>query len=115
MVLINSMNADTIEYGEWITGQRNEGVITSTRTLVVKIASTIQGITLAAVLGMTGYVPGAEQAAGTLGIFHFVVSMLTGLVMFAGVIPMFFYDLTEEKHAQITAELVARKAAQNNE
>ena len=50
MVLINSMNADTIEYGEWITGQRNEGVITSTRTLVVKIASTIQGITLATVL-----------------------------------------------------------------
>ena len=110
MVLINSMNADTIEYGEWITGQRNEGVITSTRTLVVKIASTIQGITLAAVLGMTGYVPGAEQAASTLGAFHFVVSMLTGIVMFAGVIPMFFYDLTEEKHAQITAELAARKA-----
>lgn len=109
MVLINSMNADTIEYGEWITGQRNEGVITSTRTLVVKIASTIQGITLAAVLGMTGYVPGAEQAASTLGAFHFVVSMLTGIVMFAGVIPMFFYDLTEEKHAQITAELAARK------
>ena len=50
MVLINSMNTDTIEYGEWITGQRNEGVITSIRTLVVKIASTIQGITLATVL-----------------------------------------------------------------
>jgi hypothetical protein len=40
----------------------------------------------------------------------FNYNMLTGIVMFAGVIPMFFYDLTEEKHAQITAELAARKA-----
>lgn len=112
MVCINSMNADTIEYGEWKTGQRNEGVITSTRTLVVKIASTIQGITLAAILGFTGYAPGATQAASTLNSFHFVVSLLTGLVMFMGVIPMFFYDLTEEKHAEIMKELANRKEQQ---
>ena len=30
---------------------------------------------------MTGYVPGAEQAASALGDFYFVVSMLTGIAM----------------------------------
>ena len=31
--------------------------------------------------------------------------------MLVGVVPMFFYKLTEEKHAQIMEELAARKAA----
>ena len=30
MVCVNAMMMDTIEYGEWKTGQRNEAMITST-------------------------------------------------------------------------------------
>ncbi|MEG1366956.1 MAG: glycoside-pentoside-hexuronide (GPH):cation symporter, partial [Oscillospiraceae bacterium] len=37
MVILMSMNADTIEYAEWKTGQRNEGVISSTQTFVAKL------------------------------------------------------------------------------
>lgn len=68
------MTADTIEYGEWMTGQRNEGVITSTRTLITKAASALVGVAVAAVLTMTGYVPNVAQSAQTMGAFHFVVS-----------------------------------------
>ena len=36
MVCVNAMMMDTIEYGEWKTGQRNEAMITSTRCFVTK-------------------------------------------------------------------------------
>lgn len=110
MVIITSMTADTIEYGEWKTGQRNEGVITSTRTLITKAASALVGVAVAMVLTMTGYVPNAVQTASTMGAFHFVVSMLPGILMMIGVLPMFFYDLTEKRHAEIMAELEERRA-----
>lgn len=108
-VVISSMTADTIEYGEWKTGQRNEGVITSTRTLITKIASALVGVAVAIVLTMTGYVPNVEQTASTMNAFHFVVALLPGIVMMIGAIPMFFYPLTEKRHAEIVEELKERK------
>ena len=113
-VVISSMTADTIEYGEWKTGQRNEGVITSTRTLITKIASALVGVAVAVVLSMTGYVPNVEQTEHTMNAFHFVVSFLPGIVMMIGAIPMFFYTLTEERHAKIVAELKERRAEKEN-
>ena len=62
------------------------------------------------VLTMTGYVPNVAQSAQTMGAFHFVVSFLPGIVMMIGAIPMFFYSLTEERHAQIMEELKERRA-----
>lgn len=111
-VVINAMTADTTEYGEWMTGQRNEGIITSTRTLISKVASALVGVVTAVVLTAAQYnSTAAVQSAYTMGAFHMVVSLLPGVVMFIGVIPMFFYSLTEERHAQIVAEISARRAA----
>lgn len=114
-VVITSMTADTIEYGEWRTGQRNEGVITSTRTLITKIASALVGVGVAVVLTMTGYVPNAVQTVQTKSAFHFVVSLLPGIVMLIGAIPMAFYGLTEETHAKIMDELKERKEKKEKE
>ncbi len=110
-VMISSMTADAIEYGEWKTGQRNDGIITSTRTLSTKIASALVGMAVAVVLTATGYVPNQAQSPETLNAFHFVVSFLPGIVMMIGAIPMFFNTLTEERHAEIVAEINARRAA----
>lgn len=111
-VLLTSMTADTIEYAEWKTGQRNEGIITSTRTLITSTASALVGMGVAVVLTMTGYVPNAEQTIQTQEAFHFVISFLPGIVMMLGVIPMFFYPLTEKKYMQIVTELKARHELQ---
>lgn len=112
-VIINAMTADTTEYGEWKTGQRNEGIITSTRTLITKIASALVGAITGVVLIAAQYnsAPDAVQTDFTMNAFHVVVSLLPGIVMFIGIIPMFFYPLTEERHAQIVEEIKARRAA----
>ena len=111
-VMLSSMTADTIEYGEWKTGQRNEGIITSTRTLITKIASALVGVAVAVVLTMTGYVPNVEQSESTMHAFHFVISFLPGIVMMIGAVPIFFYSLTESKHLEIMEELKKRRESE---
>lgn len=110
IVCVNAMMADTIEYGEWKTGQRNEAMITSTRCFVTKCVMAISGMVVAVTIGVTGYVPGVEQSANVLNAFHGMYSLGTAAVVILGVIPMFFYKLTEKRHAEIMEELAARKA-----
>ena len=112
-VAVNTMMLDTIEYGEWKTGQRNEGLITATRCFLVKFVFAFVGVIVAAVIGVTGYTPGVEQSLATLNSFHFWETLGCALSMIIAVIPLFFYNLTEKRHAEIMAELAARKAAKS--
>lgn len=113
IVAVNAMMMDTIEYGEWKTGQRNEGLITATRCFVSKLVMAFVGIVVAAVIGLTGYVPLAEQTADTLNSFHLVYSVGCAACMIVAIIPLMFYTLTDKRHAEIIAELAERKAAEN--
>ena len=73
MVCVNAIMMDTIEYGEWKTGQRNEAMITSTRCFVTKCVMAVAGIAVAAVIGLTGYIPQETvQPVNVLNSFHFV-------------------------------------------
>lgn len=110
MVAVMAMMADTIEYGEWKTGQRNEGMITSTRCFVTKLVMAVSGVVVAFVMGIFGYNPGGEQTMEMLNAIHTMMTVACAGTMLIGVIPMFFYNLTEKKHAEIMAELAARKA-----
>lgn len=114
-VCVNAMMADTMEYGEWKTGQRNEGVITATRCFITKIVMAVSGIFTAFVIGFTGYAPGIAQAANTLDAFHFCKTMLCAGIMLVSFIPMAFYNLSEKRHAEIVAELAERKVAKGNQ
>lgn len=110
IVCINAMLADTIEYGEWKTGQRNEAMITSTRCFVTKCVSALSGLIVILVIAITGMVPqAAEQAPAVLNSFHLLYTLGSACVMILAVIPMIFYKLTEKRHAEIMAELAARK------
>ena len=116
MVGVNAMMMDTMDYAEWKTGQRNEGVITSIRCFVTKLASAAGGVIFAAVLGFTGYNPDvAAQTMDTLNGFHFMISGGSAIILVVSIIPLFFYKLTEKRHAEILTELNARKANENHE
>ena len=111
MVSVMAMMADTIEYGEWKTGQRNEGMITSTRCFVTKLVMAISGVVVAFVIGAFGYVPGAEQTLEVQTAFHTMMTLVCAGAMAVSIIPLLFYNLTEKRHEEIKAELAARKAA----
>lgn len=110
MVCINAMLADTIEYGEWKTGQSNAGLINSTRCFISKLTTAASGVVTMVTLAIANYAPGVEQTASTLSSFHVLYTLGACGIMLLGLIPMFFYDLTTKRHEEIKAELAARKA-----
>ena len=109
MVVLSAMTADTIEYAEWKTGQRNEGLIMSTQTFITKIGIAITGAISAGILSAANYIPNGVQTQSTLSAFHLVVTILPGIIGIFACIPLIFYDLTEEKHEQIVKEIEDRK------
>jgi GPH family glycoside/pentoside/hexuronide:cation symporter/probable glucitol transport protein GutA len=109
MVLVSSLIANTIEYAEWKTGSRNEGLISSSQTFSAKIIIAISGGLSGLVLSTINYAPTPVQPTQALSAFHMCMSLFPAICSFIGVIPMMFYDLTDKRHAEIVAELAERK------
>ncbi|CAL28873.1 melibiose:sodium transporter MelB [Staphylococcus carnosus] len=58
--------ADVIDYSEVKFGQRNESVITSTQTFLVKLAQAFAGLSVGIGLSFIGYTPNVAQTAETV-------------------------------------------------
>ena len=107
LVLESAMIADTIEYAQWKTGQRREGMISSTQTFVSKLCLALSGGLIGLILTVTGYTPGQVQTGTTLMAFHMMMTLVVAAAFALAMVPMFFYGLTEEVHAGIVKELEA--------
>ncbi len=60
------MLADVIDYGQVKLGTRNESIIASFQTLLVKTASAVSAWLIGVGLTIVGYVPNVEQTASTI-------------------------------------------------
>lgn len=113
---VNSLNwalvADAVEYGEWKTGIRSEGIVYSFFTFFRKCSQAVAGFVPGLVLGLVGYVPNAVQSSqalagikGLMFIYPSVFAVATIIVM--GTV----YKLSDERFTEIVALLKARKDA----
>lgn len=112
-ILQYSMIADTIDYLEWKTGERAEGICFAMQTLISKIGMAFVAFVVLLVLGIDGYAD-ADTLTGegvNKGGIWMMTTLLSGVSTIACTIPLFFYDFTEKKQAQCVAEIAARKAA----
>lgn len=108
-IITYAMIGDTVDYLEWKTGERGEGICFAMQTLINKI-----GMAVGAFIGVLSiriadidtptYSVGNEPAL-------WAVLVISGAVsMFACAVPMFFYTITEKKQAQMVAEIEKRKS-----
>ena len=108
--MLTAMLADSVVYAQWKLGIRNDGLVFSMRTFMAKISSAVGGGLAAFLLGIYGY--SGEAAVQTqralTGIFH-MNTIWPAVATVIGIIPFFFYSLTDEKVAEITAELEEQK------
>ena len=113
-VLCGAMIMNTIEYAEWKTGQRREGLISSTQTFITK-ASTALGVLInGIVLMIANFTPNVAQDVHTLQLFHGSFTILGAFLGIIGMIPMLFYTLTDKRHAEIVAELQKRNSGEKD-
>ena len=104
------MLADVVDYGEYKLGTRNESIIFSAQTLLVKTASAFAGWLVGVGLSLFGYVPNATQSATTilgLKIFMLGLPILCAIVMY--VIYKNKYKINGEFHDKILNSLQDKK------
>lgn len=115
-VLTTIFLADTVDYGEWKTGQRNESVIFSMQTFVVKLASAISVLISGIGIDLIGLdVNSAQQAPETLlglRVLMTVVPILGFVVSLGYFIKK--YRLTEAETKHIAEELAVRRQVVSN-
>ena len=105
-----SIIPDAVEWDELATGQRHEGMFYSLVTLMQKIASSISIPLALLMLELTGYVPNAAvQPPATVRGIQVLMGPVPAVLLCAGILFALLYPLGRERHAQVRAELAARR------
>jgi glucuronide carrier protein len=111
-MVIWAIEADTVEYGEWRTGVRAEGITYALFSFTRKTGQAFGGALAAYALAIGGYVAGAPQQtlSAEWGI-RVGAALVPAIFILLSVIVMAFYPLTDKVHAKIVAEIAARREA----
>jgi len=102
--------SDIIDYGEWHTGVRREGITYSAFNFSRKIAQSLAGFASGYGLSLTGYKPNVAQTTGALaGIKGLLVLYPAIALVFAAIIIGTLYKLSDKKYKEIVSDLQAGK------
>ena len=111
-IITYAMIGDTVDYLEWKTGERGEGICFAMQTLINKV-----GMAVGAFVGVMAFswakinpeVTPAITPEGEQTLWN-VLILAGALSMVGTIIPMLFYTITEKKQAQMVKEIAERKA-----
>ena len=119
-VLVTVFLANTVDYGELKNDRRDESVIFSMQTFVVKLASGISALMASLCLQIFN-ISKDEEALATVGSGSVMgLRMTMTLIPIAGLIVAYIvfskkFTLSDERVKEISTELKARKSAANND
>ena len=101
---------DAIEWDEYQTGERHEGVFYSLITLLGKIANSVAVPLSLLLLQFTGYVSNAaEQPKSALLGLKLVIGPIPAVLLLIGIIFAMLYPLSREKYTHVVTELARRR------
>ena len=109
--LIFSLQADTVDYGDWKTGVRSEGGSYSVLSFMRKTGQGIGGGLAAFTIGLGGYVSGAaSQTDAALTSIRIGAGAIPAVAMLAAAGTMLAYPLTEQALRRMVGELAERRS-----
>ncbi len=110
------MLADVVDFGEWKTGIRGQGLITSCATIGVTAGAGIAGWLTSFLLSRAGFVANKTQTAAALGAISFNFIWLSAICSVIGIVIMLFYRLDDTGVMdRIHTDLAARAVGQTHE
>ncbi|WP_416188333.1 melibiose:sodium transporter MelB [Clostridium perfringens] len=102
--------ADVVDYGEYKLGTRNESVIFSMQTLLVKISTAFGGLLTGLILATTGYVPNAVQSASTINGLRIVMTVVPVIfILLSIIVYKKFYKLNGELLSKVILTLEEKR------
>jgi GPH family glycoside/pentoside/hexuronide:cation symporter len=115
-VLPWSIIPDAVEWGEWQTGERHEGMFYSLVTLTRKVTTSIALPLTLLLLEFTGYVPNVlQQPTNALWGIRIAIGPIPAALLCSGILFAFKYPLTREQYAQVAQDLENRRVKQIQE
>jgi glucuronide carrier protein len=114
--LMWALEADTVEYGEWRTGNRTEGTTYAAFSFTRKMGQALGGFLGGLALTWAGFSAaqassGQAQADGVADSIQLLAGGILGVMAVLSVAVMTFYPLTEGRFREISAEIAVRRAS----
>jgi sugar (glycoside-pentoside-hexuronide) transporter len=102
------MLPDTVEFGEWRTGKRSEGIPYAFFSFTQKLGMAAGGAAAAFFLAQTGYTPNAEQSPTALSGIRYLFNLVPAGCSLVCFVTLLLYRLDASLFERIKLELAAR-------
>ncbi len=108
-VLQTSMIADSVDYLEWKTGKRAEGICFSGQTFFYKLDAALIAYAMGWILKFSHFDPDVAMTVSMKNGVYSLVSLVPGIGCLLSIFPMFFYKFTEDKQSACIKEIRERR------
>ncbi len=105
-----AMIPDTVEYSEWKTGFRREGIIYGFFWVSFKIGAAIAGFIAGQGLSLANYIPNVAQSEGTLSMIRLLITVVPVVFILAGMALISRYPIDAEMHRKMLDEIGGSKS-----
>lgn len=105
-----SMLPDTIEFDEWQSGMRREGVFSGIWSCGQKTAYSVGPSIVGFTLSAAGFAGDAAPSASVVTSVRIVFCLFTGAMIVLSLLPLAKYELTEERFEEIKRLIVGKQA-----
>jgi GPH family glycoside/pentoside/hexuronide:cation symporter len=100
-----SMIPDTVEYAQWKTGIRREGVFYGVFFFCFKLGAALAGFVTGIVLDVAGYVPNASQGPEALMGIRLLLTLVPASLTIIGMLVLSRYPIDKAFHGRIVEDI----------
>lgn len=104
-VITYTLVGDCVDYCEYQTGLRTEGLSFSLHTFTTKLQSAFGLFWIGIILTQVGFVENAAQSSQTLNGIFSLISLYPAVASLCAIIPMFWFKFSESDHEMILSQM----------
>ncbi len=109
-ILYWSMISDSVDYLEWRTGERNDGMVLAIEGFLGKVTGSLGMLSTVIIVSIIKYVPNAAtQSEYTLKGLFYLPNLIAIVGIACSTLPYFFYHFSRADHQRILKDLKLRK------
>jgi len=108
-VMFWAMLPDTVEYDDWLCGERNEAKVFGFATFAQKAALGLNALFLGVLLDLVGFQPGAVQTDATLDGMKAIMTLVPVLGLVVTALALYRYPIDAVRHVELRRQIAARR------
>jgi len=103
ILIFYAITADTVDWGEWLTGRRQEGVIFGAISFANKFAAGVATGAIGTALVWVGFVTDTVQSESTLLGMRVIGLLIPAAAFVVSAVIMLWYPISRQRHAELLA------------